>query len=177
AVIANVPSPFAWYGLGAHGAPAGCSWSRAGRALPCVPAPAENAAWPAPDPARLVAFRDQYEAARKDAAAVARAFFPLERIAGPVLCLAAGDDQVWDSEAQCAHALEYLRAHRHPFADRALTFAGAGHLYLEARTGPAAAMNAAPLGTGGRMAFGGTPEADARAAREALAAIAALVPP
>jgi dienelactone hydrolase len=177
AVIANVPSPFAWYGLGVGGAPDGCSWSRAGRPLPCVPlAPGSDASWRSRDERRPIAFRAHYEAARDNSAAVARAFFPLERIAGPVLCLAAGDDQVWNSEAQCALAMDYLRAHHHPFSDRARTLEGAGHVYLNARSGPEAAMSTAPMGRGGQMAFGGSPEADARAAREALAAIAALVP-
>jgi dienelactone hydrolase len=173
AVIANVPSPFGWYGLGAKGAPTGCSWSRAGRTLPCVHADAAagQEIWRAMSAGRPVAFRDGYEAARRDTAAVARAFFPLERIAGPVLCLAAGDDQVWNSTAQCEQAVAYLRAHHHPFRSQTASFEGAGHLYLTARAGPGAALNAAPMGGGGRMAFGGSPAADASAARIALETI------
>jgi dienelactone hydrolase len=185
AVIANVPSPFAWYGLGPRGAPTGCSWSRGVEALPCVPedAAAGQEIWRTMRAGLPVGFRAAYEAARRDSAAVDRAFFPLERIAGPVLCLGAGDDQVWNSPAQCDLAIAYLRAHRHAVggagaaADRALTFPGAGHLYLMARSGAAGALNAAPMGGGGRMAFGGTPEADARAAKDALDAIAAFFPP
>jgi dienelactone hydrolase len=177
AVIANVPSPFAWYGLGARGVPTGCSWAREGQALPCVPqeAAAGPEIWQAMRAGGPVAFRPVYEAARRNAAAVERAFFPLERIAGPVLCLAAEDDQVWSSSAHCELAIAYLRAHDHPFADRAMSFPGAGHLYLQARAGAGAALNSAPMGGGGRMAFGGTPEADARAAQAALAAIAAFL--
>jgi dienelactone hydrolase len=173
AVIANVPSPFAWYGLGPHGAPTGCSWSRAGQTLPCVPADdaAGQEIWRQMNSGRPVGFRAAYEAARRDRAAVERAFFPLERIAGPVLCLAAADDQVWNSSAQCDLALAYLRAHHHPFRDQVAAFPGAGHLYLLARAGPNAALNSAPMGGGGRMAFGGTPQADATAASAAMAAI------
>jgi dienelactone hydrolase len=172
-VIANVPSPFAWYGLGVGGAPSGCSWSRAGRTLPCVPpdAAAGQEAWRATTAGRPIAFRAAYEAARRDSAAVERAFFPLERIQGPVLCLAAGDDEVWNSSAQCELAMTYLRAHHHPFPDQVASLVGAGHLYLMAREGPDAALNSAPMGAGGRMAFGGTPLADARAAQTALALI------
>jgi len=138
AVIANVPSPFAWYGLGRQGVPTGCSWSRGGRSLPCVPMSVQaDQAWEQRDERRPISFRSGYEAARRDTTAVARAFFPLEKIAGPVVCLAAGDDQVWNSAAQCALAMDYLRAHHHPFADRARTFEGAGHVYLNARSGPA----------------------------------------
>ena len=173
AVIANVPSPFGWYGLGAGGAPTGCSWSRAGRTLPCVPADAAAGqdVWRAMSGGRPVGFRAGYEAARRDTAAVARAFFPLERIAGPVLCLAAGDDQVWNSTAQCQQAIAYLRAHHHPFKSLIASFEGAGHLYLTARAEPGAALNAAPMGGGGRMAFGGSPAMDARAAQTALKTI------
>ena len=174
-VIANVPSPFAWYGLGAGGAPTGCSWSRAGQTLPCVPpdVAAGQDVWQAmtAQAGRPIAFRDAYEAARRDSTAVERAFFPLERIAGPVLCLAAGDDQIWNSSAQCELAMTYLRAHHHPFPDQVAALGGAGHLYLTARSGPDSALNSAPMGAGGRMAFGGTPLADAEAAQAALALI------
>jgi dienelactone hydrolase len=177
AVIANVPSPFAWYGLGPRGAPSGCSWARAGQPLACVPqdAVAGEEVWRAMRAARAVGFRAAYEAARRNAAAVERAFFPLERIVGPVLCLAAGDDQVWNSSAHCELAMAYLCAHHHAFADRAVSFPGAGHLYLLARAGAGAALNTAPMGGGGRMAFGGSPEKDAAAAQTALTTIAAFL--
>ena len=177
AVIANVPSPFAWYGLGARGVPTGCSWARGGRHLPCVPedASASKEIWKAMSAGNPVSFRAAYEAAARNTTAVERALFPLDRIAGPVLCLSAADDQVWNSSAQCELAMTYLRAHHHPFADRAVSFPGAGHEYLLARAGTSAAMNTAPMGAGGRMAFGGAPEADARAARAAIAAINALL--
>jgi len=174
AVIANVPSPFAWYGLGVHGAPTGCSWSRGKQPLPCVPedVAAGQGVWRQMAAGHPVGFRDAYDAAARNRSAVERAFFPIERVAGPILCLAAGDDRVWNSPAQCEEAIAYLRARGHRFAaaDRALTFPGAGHLYLLARAGASAAMNFAPMGQG-RMAFGGTPEADARAARAAIPAI------
>jgi dienelactone hydrolase len=177
AVIANVPSPFAWYGLGPRGVPSGCSWAREGRALPCVPedAKAGQEVWQAMRAGRPVAFRAAYEAAGRNEAAVEHAFFPLERVAGPILCLAAGDDQVWNSAAHCELAMAYLRAHHHPFADRAVSYPGAGHLYLLARAGSGAALNSAPMGGGGRMAFGGTPEADVSAAQSALATITAFL--
>jgi dienelactone hydrolase len=173
AVIANVPSPFAWHGLGPHGAPTGCSWSQAGRTLPCVPpdAAAGQEVWLEMRGGHPVGFLTAYEAARRNSGAVESAFFPMEKIAGPVLCLAAGDDQVWNSRAHCELALAYLRAHHHAFVDRAITFLGAGHLYLMARSGPAAALNAAPMGTGGQMAFGGKPETDADAAQAAMKVI------
>lgn len=120
---------------------------------------------------RPVVICDAYEAARRNTAAVERAFFPLERIAGPVLCLAAGDDQVWNSSAQCELAMAYLRAHHHPFPDKIESFPGAGHAYLTARDGLAAAINSSPTGGGARMVLGGTPLRDTSAAQTALALI------
>ena len=37
AVVADVPSPVAFMGLGANDIPSGCSWSYRGKTLPCVP--------------------------------------------------------------------------------------------------------------------------------------------
>lgn len=172
AVIANVPSPFAWFGLGNQGAPTGCSWSSGGKSLPCVPqdADAGRKVWQAMTSSAAVSFRNSYESSRQDAAAVEGAFFSLERIAGPVLCLAGDDDQVWNSTAHCDLAMAYLRHRGHAFADRAVSYPGAGHLFMIADRGPRAAMNSAPMGST-RMAFGGTPDADARAATAAWAEI------
>jgi len=101
AVIANVPSPFAWYGLGLHGTPTGSSWSRGKQPLPCVPedAAAGQGVWRQIAGGHPVGFRDAYDAAARDRSTVERAFFPIERVAGPILCLAAGDDRVWNSPA------------------------------------------------------------------------------
>ena len=168
AVVANVPSPFAWYGLGQHSSPTGCSWSRSGKPLPCV---AENS-----EAGRRIgeqfaahariALRAAYEAAALNTPAVTAAFFPLERIAGPVLCLAAGDDQMWPSDTFCDQTMIYLRTHHHPFDDVSTTYPGAGHLFIYARGGPTYAMNAIGIGPA-TLLFGGTPVADAQAAQQA----------
>jgi dienelactone hydrolase len=170
AVVANVPSPFAWFGLGDGGRPTGCSWSRAGKSVACVPQDpaAGQRVWETMQSGEPLVLRDSYELslARADSGLLARAFFPLERIAGPVLCLAGDDDKLWDSRTQCELAMTRLREHKHPFGDRMVSFPKAGHLYIVAREGPSSAINAVPFASS-ELEFGGTPEADASAATAA----------
>jgi dienelactone hydrolase len=178
AVIAYVPSPFAWFGLGVRGSPTACSWSRAGKALPCVApdAAAGQAVWRQIQAHEEVAFRPSYDEARvhADADAMAAAFFPLERIQGPVLCLAGDDDQMWSSRIHCELALDYLRQHHHSYADRMVSYPNAGHLFIIAKGGPSSAMNSISAGSF-KMLFGGTPAGDALAAQAAWAEIYAFL--
>jgi dipeptidyl aminopeptidase/acylaminoacyl peptidase len=44
AVVADVPSPFVWFGLDQYDNAQGCSWSFDGKSLPCVPPDAHAAA-------------------------------------------------------------------------------------------------------------------------------------
>jgi dienelactone hydrolase len=102
------------------------------------------------------------------------AFFPLERIRGPILCLAADDDQIWNSSLHCELALAHLHAHRHQFADAMISYPEAGHLFLNAESGPGSAMNRIQTASF-EMVFGGTPEGDARAAADAWPRIHAFL--
>jgi dienelactone hydrolase len=176
AVIAFVPAPFAWFGLGDHSMPTGCSWSRGGKALPCVTqdAAAGRTIWQKITTHEPVAFRASYDGSRADANAVKSAFFQLEAIQGPVLCLAGDDDQMWNSRAQCEMAVDYLREHRHPFPDIMVSYPNAGHLFMVAEEGPSAAMNRASAGSF-VIEFGGTPEADTQAAQAAWRQIYAFL--
>ncbi len=55
---------------------------------------------------------------------------PVERIAGPVLLLAAADDAIWPSPKLLQVAMERLRRYHHPYADQLVVYPGAGHLIL-----------------------------------------------
>lgn len=126
AVIALVPSPFAW-----SGASGGPSWTLGGRPVHYL----------ALDRRR----RDPYATAlREHQATVGSLMFHLEDVRGPVLFLAGDDDAVWDSARQSELGLGYLRAHGHAYPDRAVRYAHAGHAFLFA-------TEARPL-----TAFGGT---------------------
>jgi dienelactone hydrolase len=166
AVVAIVPSPIAYMGLGVNDAPTGCSWSRDGKTLPCVPAsPAgsQQIGLELTQHQPLV-LRGLYDASRDaDPATTKAAFFPLERISGPVLCLSGEDDQMWNSPAQCTLAMEYLRKANHAFADRAIAYPAAGHTFIGATRGAASAVTSIDLG-GVTLALGGTKEGDAAAA-------------
>ncbi len=169
AVVADVPAPFAYMGLGNNGDPTGCSWSRSGKPLPCIPP------YPAASTAvgmdfvqhKPISLRPFYDASRNaDPAVTAAALFPLAKIDGPVLCLAGADDQLWNSQAHCDIAMQTLKAHGHPFPDREIVFPNAGHSFLYATKGPKSAVIAIPI-AGTTLNFGGTPDGDAAAAEQA----------
>jgi len=111
-----------------------------------------------------VAFRTSYDVSRANAAAVTAAFFPLERITGPLLCLAGDDDQMWNSRAHCELALSYLNQHHHSYPDRMISYPNAGHLFIVANHGPSSAINSVHSGSL-ELSFGGTAEGDAAAAQ------------
>lgn len=169
AVVADVPSPFAWMGLGEYGAPQGCSWTLNGKELPCVPADTAageqiGAAFAQHEP---IVLRRLYDASMQNHGAVTAAFFPLERIHGPVLCLSGADDDLWDSPAQCEMAMSYLKEHHHPYADRSIEYPNAGHTFLWAVDGPKSAVTSIPLPGGSSIALGGTQAGDMQAAAQA----------
>ena len=177
AVVADVPSPYGFMGLDLNDQVSGCSWSRDGKALPCI----------APDPAaaqqigmafglgKPVVLRSLYDASvAADPAQVRAATFALENINGPVLCLAGADDQVWNSRAQCGDAMAYLHAHQHHFADREIVYPNAGHTFLWATRGVKSAITSYKAG-GVTMEFGGTPEGDVAASSAAWTTIWAFL--
>ncbi len=170
AVVAIVPSPIAYMGLGQGDIPTGCSWSRDGKPLPCVApdAAAGMAIGAAAEANRPIVLKPLYDASRgDDAAATKAAFFPLERSAGPVLCLAGADDQMWNSPEHCNLAMHYLKAHHHPYADAAVSYPNAGHLFAFAVKGPQSAVISTQAPGGPAVEFGGTPQGDADAATKA----------
>lgn len=170
AVIADVPSPFAWAGLGPYGQPDRCSWTLGGNELPCVPetdAAAGQQIQSEFASHQPVIIRPLYDAALRNTDAVNAAFFRLERIHGPVLCLSGDDDQLWDSPAFCRMAMNYLQAHHHPYADRWISYPNAGHTFLWAIHGPHSAMLSIPLPGGGGIALGGSVDGDIQAQAQA----------
>lgn len=170
AVVADVPSPVAFMGLGANDIPAGCSWSYRGKALPCVPVSqsASSAIGMQFEHGGPIQLRVLYDLSLDaDPAQVRASFFPLQRIHGPVLCLAAADDQMWDSPRQCAMAMRYLKAHHHAYADRSIVYPNAGHTFLWAMHGPQSAMTSYRIGGGTVMELGGTRAGDVAASTRA----------
>lgn len=168
AVIAYVPSPFAWQGIpnGAPSAPQS-SWTFEGKALPFVEytqAMGEQFAnaYLKHEPVDLrVAYDD---AMQHNASEIPSAMFHLENIRGPVLLIGADDDKMWDSDKQCELAMSYLKAHGHAYGDRYLHYPDAGHLFLF--QSPSNPLTQVPMGPF-TMLLGGSAQGNAAAAAQA----------
>ena len=168
AVVADVPSPFAWQSI-PHGPEATqhSSWTLGGKPLPFVPYSTSMGQGIAHSfqshlPLDL---RVGYVASMKEnASAIPAAMFHLENVHGPIFFLAADDDHIWDSVAQSELGVAYLSAHHHPYSDVYQHVAGAGHVYLFAT--PQRPMTQAPMGPISLL-LGGTPAANVAAAAQA----------
>ena len=134
AVVSIVGSPFAWSRL-PRGPRDGLasSWTAAGKVVPFVPVDRfamQASGW------------EECEAPlRQNRVAVERAMFRLENVRGPILFLAAGDDRVWDSKTQAEIGMDYLKAHRHAYADKMVSYPNVGHPFMFGGS-PAAAESA-----------------------------------
>jgi dienelactone hydrolase len=167
AVVAFVPSPIGYMGINESGLPSGCSWTLAGKSLPCVPADmsAGTALGMEASQGKPITLTPFYDASRKaDPAVTNAATFAMEHINGPMLCLAGRDDRMWNSSAHCDIAMQYLRTHRHPYADREITYPDAGHTFFMATHGRSSALITLKGSSGAAIAFGGTPQGDVAAA-------------
>lgn len=100
-----------------------------------------------------------------------QAMLPIERINGPVLLVAGGDDQLGDSGRMAAVAQRWLRARRSVPMDDAVAYYGdAGHLIT-----PMLQPTTFRHQTGPHLQVGGTPEGYARADREASQRVLAFL--
>lgn len=161
AVIGFMPSSIVWSGIEYGPGPISSSWTLNGKPLSWAN-PVMNAAMFSSG--KPLAFVGGYEAGLKDAAAVAKATIPVEHIAGPVLLISAGDDQIWPSPLMSQQIMQRLAAHHHGNADESLCYAGAGHAILPAFRPASPRVVAVP---GSSFAFGGNTTAYAFADRDA----------
>lgn len=175
AVVADVPSPFAWEGIPTGPSAPESSWTVGGKPLAYVAYSAAMGqafadAYMNRTPLNL---RKAYDASmRENAAQIPAAMFHLEKIRGPVLLLGADDDRLWDSDAQAELGIRYLREHHHPYADEYVHYPGAGHLFLFAT--PGHALTQVPMGPL-QMLLGGTPQANLQAQAQAWPKIYAFL--
>jgi dienelactone hydrolase len=176
AVIADVPSPFAWEGI-----PRGVSaddesmWTLGGKPVPYVPfTPAMRQVFETAFSTHVpLDLRPAYDDAMKNTTAVNAAFFHLENINGPVLFLSAGDDRIWNSIEQSRLGLAYLQRMHHPFADQVEEYPSAGHVFLFAT--PERPLVSSPFIGGLTLSLGGTPDANVTAAADAWERIATFL--
>ncbi|MGH8426899.1 MAG: acyl-CoA thioester hydrolase/BAAT C-terminal domain-containing protein [Gammaproteobacteria bacterium] len=168
AVIGFMPSSVVWAGL--QYGPASSSWTLHGKPLPYVSFVANPAMFKKGKP---IAFVSAYAAGLKNKDAVEKAAISVEHIAGPVLLIAANDDQIWPSCLMAQQVMQRLQAHHHAYADQSLCYQGAGHIILPPYR--PTNSNAAALPGGGSILFGGDPIAYAFADRNAWSKILAFL--
>ncbi len=170
AVVAVVPSAYAWFGLEFSGDEMS-SWSENGVALPFLPseAQADGAIGKAFSLGGDVQYRSVYDAALRTAspATIAQATIPVDRITAPLLLVCGEDDREWDSCGMTQTAIDRFHANGHAFAAQRLAYPNAGHAigvpYL-----PTLGSTAFPAGKA-RIVLGGTAAGNAFAASAAWA--------
>jgi dienelactone hydrolase len=161
------PSAYVWFSPAFDGERDRSSWTVNNGPLPFI-APEERAE------AALVqtyqsggtfAFRDLYDASlgAASAANVASATIPVERIRGPILCIAGDDDREWDSAGACNVIAARRKAAHTGSRDEVAIEPGAGHaLALSGRPLP----DVVPSGKM-KIRLGGSLAANARAGADA----------
>lgn len=168
AVVGVAPGSVVWQGTGKSpdGRRAVSTWTYRGEELPFVPyrmfpfklkQAFRVIAW-----RRAVEFVPLHRASLRDRAAVERATIPVERIRGPVLLISAGDDRVWPSSEMSRGVVQRLAARGESALCAHFHFPTAGHMLRLPHT-PATTLESKHPGLGVKLAFGGTPEANARA--------------
>ncbi len=162
-VIGWVPSGVLFGGIGDDpGVFVRPAWTRGGVApayLPSVnPLPAPGA----PPAAAPIVMTPLYDPLLADAAAVERATIAVERIAGPVLLVSCEADALWPSVALSELAMRRFEARDHTFAHTHLRCPNAGHLLGIPHTPTTTRAVFQPIAKI-RIAFGGSPAADAAA--------------
>ena len=118
--------------------------------------------------ARLIAFRkpvrfvNLHRDSLKQRDAVARAAIEVEKIRAPILLASAGADLIWPSERMAEAIEERLVGRKFAYEVRHVKNPGAGHALRLPHTPATTLVSRIPT-FGFRFAFGGTPEATARA--------------
>jgi hypothetical protein len=113
-----------------------------------------------------ISYRETFDASYAAASPAVResATIPVEKIAGPVLCIAGSDDREWDSQGACATVHERRRAAGRDAKDEAMVEPGAGHaLPFSGKPAP----RSYPAGPATTIVLGGTPEANGRGGADA----------
>jgi dienelactone hydrolase len=145
------------------------AWTHRGEPLPFIP--------PRDDPDGMKRFAEAIQSGKPiamtrgflrllEGAALERVTIPVERTAGPILMMSAGDDQIWPSTVLAEIALARLRANAFAYPVEYLTYPDAGHFAcLPPYIPTTMTWSRHPL-TPFAMELGGTPQANAAAAAD-----------
>ena len=174
ATAAIAPSAVVWFGLNFGSGPETSSWSANGVPLDYIPsdAAADAAVGKAYATHGTVQFRDTFDASWNAAAPAVRerATIPVERIGGPILCVAGADDREWDSPAACRSIAARRRSANRAGADETVIEPDAGHALPFSGTPVPGSFQAGPV----VMQLGGTPEGNGRGGADAFAHVLAF---
>ena len=167
ATAAVVPSPYVWFSLAFGFGPETSSWTAGGVPVPYIPSDpvADMAVGRAFMTGGTLSYRDTFDAsfAAASTAVRERAIIPVEKIAGPVLCIAGGDDREWNSEDACRIVHDRRHAAGRDAKDESFVEPGAGHaLPFSGKPAP----RSFPAGRA-TLVLGGTPEANGRGGADA----------
>jgi dienelactone hydrolase len=160
-VVANVPSNVVWPGLSDDSeTPA---WTVKGQPVPSVSSHFTSAD-------RALSGRERFMRRLQDAAAVARAEIPVERIDAPVLMFSGKDDQLWPSDLFATRVVGRLKAHHFKHPVEHYSYDDAGHALTRpfVPTSDVRQVRIHPVSKRPNV-FGGTPEGQARANEDAWA--------
>lgn len=161
------PTAYVWFAPKFDGNPDRSSWTIANGEVPYIPIDArgENTMARVAQTGGTYQFRDLYDAslAGADRESVKTATIPVEKIAGPLLCVAGDDDREWDSAGACKTIAARRKAANRDARDQVAIEPGAGHaLGLGGRPSP----QTVPAGKM-TLRLGGTPAANAQAGADA----------
>ena len=174
ATAAVVPSAYVWFGLAFDSSAETSSWSAAGVPVPYIPSDttADAAIGRAFQTGGTISYRETYQAsfAAAPAAVRERAAIPVERIAGPVICIASENDREWDSTAACRAVHDRRHAAGRDTNDVLAVEPGAGHALPFSGQPAPGSIQAGPA----TIVLGGSPEANARGGADAFSRIVAF---
>lgn len=164
AVVAYAPSSVAWSCICSESALS--SWTFSGRPVTSVPPGADPAYRLAPgEPLHPIA-----NYLHRLRSAPAGATIPVERIAGPLLLVAGGDDQLWPSRAMADTIVKRRARLPRSADDQLLSYPNAGHLIGKAYI-PAGSTRVGR----GRIETGGSAPENARAQADAWPKVLAFL--
>jgi uncharacterized protein len=153
AAVAGVPSHVVWQSINFQTWALKSSWTLDGK--PMVFVPYDNSK------AFDGNIRSIYERSLLNEKAQVDAAIAVERIAGPVLLISAGDDKIWPSVEMAERVMARLKANKFRFAYEHLTYPKAGHAIL------GTPLQADDPRVAKLSQLGGTPEANVAARNEA----------
>ncbi|WP_454044026.1 acyl-CoA thioesterase/bile acid-CoA:amino acid N-acyltransferase family protein [Cellulosimicrobium sp. Marseille-Q8652] len=118
--------------------------------------------------------RNVYVDGLRDRAFAAASRIPVERIAGPVACIAGTDDRLWPSSMYSRQVVETLREAAHPHETLLLDYPDAGHAISLPHLPVAHGPTRHPV-SGIEYTTGGTPAGNAFADADSFAQVRAFV--